>query len=197
MDLHELRPGLYRWTAEHPAWRPGAKPESVGDWPQLVGCVGVDLGELVVFVDPLVPEPLWPRLDELVAGRPVHVLRTVASHRRSSKAVLERYGGRTDPPAGVVPVAAPAREKEYWLPAFDALVVGDCVIGDGRGGLRLCPASWLRGGARPVSVGELAEGLRPLLELPLELVLVSHGDPVLAGGKRALRRALGARGGES
>src|SRR5262249_3438850 len=195
--MQELRPGPYRWTARHPSWKPGARPESVGDWPQLVGCVAVDLGEEVVFVDPLVPEALWPRLDELVAGRPVHALETVASHRRSAKEVLERYGGSTDPPAGVVPVAVPARETEYWLPAFGALVGGDRAIGRGRGGLRLCPDSWLRGGARPVSVAELAHALRPLLELPIVLVLVSHGEPVLSGGQEALGRALGARGGKS
>jgi len=164
----------------------------VGDWPQLVGCVAVDLGEEVVFVDPLVTEPFWPRLDELVAGRRVHVLATVASHRRSAKEVLERYGGTTDLPDGIVAVGVPARETEYWLPAFRALVVGDRVIGDGQGGLRLCPESWLRGGARPVSLPELARGLRPLLELPIELVLVSHGEPVLTGGREALGRALSA-----
>ena len=190
MELDELRPGLYRWAAAHPSWRPGARPESVGDWPQLVGCVTVDFGELVAFVDPLVPECMWPRLDELVRGRRVHVLTTVTSHRRTAEAVLERYGGTTDPPAGVVPIAAPAGETEFWLPGFAALVVGDRVVGDGRGGLRLCPASWLRGGPRRVSVAELADGLRPLLELPIELVLVSHGDPVLSGGREALGRVL-------
>jgi len=169
----------------------------VGDWPQLVGCVAVDLGDRVVFVDPLVPYALWPRLDELVGRRAVHVLTTVSSHRRSAEEVVERYAGTTDAPAGVVPIAVPARETQYWLPSFGALVVGDRVIGDGRGGLRLCPASWLRGGASPVSVSELAEGLRPLLELPIELVLVSHGDPVLDGAQDELRRALGAQSGKS
>jgi hypothetical protein len=95
-----------------------------------------------------------------------------------------------------VPVVVPARETEYWLPAFGALVVGDRVIGGGQGGLRLCPGSWLRGGRRPVSIAELVDGLRPLLELPIELVLVSHGEPVLTGGREALERALGAPGGE-
>jgi hypothetical protein len=189
-DLHELPPGLYRWTARHPSWEPGAGAESAGDWPELVGCVAVDLGNEVVFVDPLVPEALWPRLDELVAGRPVSALTTVASHRRSAKAVLDRYRGTSDPPGGVLPFDVPAREREYWLPAFGALVVGDRVIADGRGGLRICPASWLRGGARPVSVADVAGGLRPLLELPIELVLVSHGDPVLRGGRESLARAL-------
>jgi hypothetical protein len=32
--------------------------------------------------------------------------------------------------------------------------------------------------------------LRPLLDLPVEHVLVSHGAPVLGGGKAALERVL-------
>ena len=34
------------------------------------------------------------------------------------------------------------------------------------------------------------ERLRPLLELPIERVVVSHGEPVLAGGRDALAEAL-------
>ena len=40
----------------------------------------------------------------------------------------------------------------------------------------------------------LARLMRPLLELPIERVLVSHGEPVLRDGRAALARAL-ARGG--
>jgi hypothetical protein len=52
----------------------------------------------------------------------------------------------------------------------------------------MCPESWL-----PPKSGhtELAASLRPLLDLPVERVLVSHGDPVLAGGRDALAAALG------
>jgi hypothetical protein len=32
--------------------------------------------------------------------------------------------------------------------------------------------------------------LRPLLDLPVQRVLVSHGRPVLRGGKRALEQVL-------
>jgi hypothetical protein len=32
--------------------------------------------------------------------------------------------------------------------------------------------------------------LRPLLDLPVEMVLVSHGEPVLRDGRNALARAL-------
>jgi hypothetical protein len=41
-----------------------------------------------------------------------------------------------------------------------------------------------------LTVAQLKQGLRPLLELPVELVLVSHGEPVLADGQRALATAL-------
>ena len=32
--------------------------------------------------------------------------------------------------------------------------------------------------------------LAPLLDLPVERVLTSHGDPVLSGGREALARVL-------
>jgi hypothetical protein len=38
---------------------------------------------------------------------------------------------------------------------------------------------------------ELSQRLRPLLDLPIERVLVSHGQPVLHGGAQALATALG------
>jgi hypothetical protein len=54
--------------------------------------------------------------------------------------------------------------------------------------LRLCPERWLG----KASHEDLRESLRPLLELPLERVLVSHGEPVLRDGKRALAGVLAA-----
>ena len=52
--------------------------------------------------------------------------------------------------------------------------------------LRLCPERWL-GSA---SHADLRASLRPLLELPVERVLLSHGEPVLRAGKRALETVL-------
>ena len=52
--------------------------------------------------------------------------------------------------------------------------------------LRLCPERWL--GSR--SHEDLKESLRPLLELPVEQVLVSHGEPVLRDGNRLLGELL-------
>jgi hypothetical protein len=65
-DLRELRPGLWRWTAPHPAWRPGAEPDSPDDWPRDVGCAAYAADGTLVFVDPLVPDDAWPVLDALV-----------------------------------------------------------------------------------------------------------------------------------
>ena len=53
------------------------------------------------------------------------------------------------------------------------------------GGLRLSP--WFRSGeGRELT----RRALLPLLDLPVELVLPSHGEPVLGQGRDALARAL-------
>ena len=200
--LDELRPGLWRWTARHPDWRPGAAPDSADDWPPDVGCVACAAPGALVLVDPLVPrgeeEPFWAALDELVArhGPRVAVVTTIRWHRRSRAAVVDRYGASTSRaraslPAGVAPVPIPrAGETMTWLSEHRALVPGDRLIGDGRGGVRTCPPSWLRYLPSAMTVAQLRAALRPLLELPVEMVLVSHGEPVLRGGLRALERAL-------
>jgi hypothetical protein len=82
-----------------------------------------------------------------------------------------------------------ATEVVFWLAAHAAVVPGDVLLGDAGGGVRLCPESWLPSG---VGHAELRTALAPLLELPVERVLVSHGVPVLAGGHDALAKALAA-----
>ena len=52
--------------------------------------------------------------------------------------------------------------------------------------LRLCPERWL---GKPTHA-DLRASLRPLLELPVEHVLVSHGAPVVGDGRRALEHVL-------
>lgn len=53
--MREIAPGLWRWTAPHPAWVPNSEPDSPDDWEQLVGCVLYERPDAVVFIDPLVP----------------------------------------------------------------------------------------------------------------------------------------------
>lgn len=197
MSLREIRPGLLRWEARHPEWKPGA-PESPADWLPDVGSVAYEAPDAFVFVDPLVPDGVWGALDERVRahGRPVAVLTTLRWHRRSRDAVVRRYGATTSRarrslPEDVetIPIRG-AGETLVWLPEARALVAGDRIIGNGRGGLRPCPESWLRYLPSGMTVSGLREALRALLDLPIELVLTSHGDPVLEDGREALARAL-------
>jgi hypothetical protein len=162
-----------------------------------VGSVAYETPDAFVLVDPLVPDELWGPLDERVRrhGKPVVVLTTVKWHRRSRDRVVARYGASTSRARGALPSGVEtvplrgAAETLVWLPGPRALVAGDRILGAADGGLRLCPVSWLRylGG---YGLDDLREALRPLLDLPIELVLVSHGEPILAGGRAELERAL-------
>jgi glyoxylase-like metal-dependent hydrolase (beta-lactamase superfamily II) len=183
----ELAPGLWRWTALHPDWKQGS------DWEEEVGCIYYEAADATVLIDPLVPperERFFEALDWDVErrGLPVSILLTCAWHARSSAELAGRYGAaRGGSVEDVVALPFPiAEETMYWLPDHSALVAGDSLMGDGRGGITVCPDTWLDGDAPEV----LRRDLRSLLDLPIERVLVSHGDPVLAGGQAALERAL-------
>ena len=196
--MEELAPGLHRWTVRHPAWEPGAEPGSPADWPPDVGSVAYEAPDALVLVDPLVAD--WAPLDALVErhSKPVVVLTTMRFHGRSRAAVAERYGAelRTHtaaPPAGVrrVPIEG-MDETMVYLEAPRALIAGDRLLGGDDGGLRLCPESWLGyiDRSAPPDHASLRAALAPLLELDAELVIVSHGEPVLEDGAAALRAVL-------
>jgi hypothetical protein len=194
----EIAPGLLRWTAPHPDWNPGAEPGGSSDWDQMVGSVLYELPGTVVFIDPLLPSDeraqflAW--LDARVAGRPVSILTTIRWHRRDRQELAERYRANSTRAWNMVPAGVQQRplrgggETLFWLPAVATLVAGDRLIGAGDGGLTVCPQSWLEG-VRANRAG-VAALMRPLLELPIERVLVSHGEPVLRAGHAALKRAI-------
>jgi glyoxylase-like metal-dependent hydrolase (beta-lactamase superfamily II) len=69
-----------------------------------------------------------------------------------------------------------------WIESQRAVISGDTLVDFGRG-LEI-NERWLRPG---VTREEIAGGLRPLLELPVELVLATHGGPT---DRAALERAL-------
>ncbi len=200
--IAQLRPGLHRWTAPHPEWEPGAEPGGPLDWPERVGSVAAAVEGGLVVIDPQLPadpEAIWPELDALVAaaGGRVTVLTTIRFHGRSAPALTERYGAvhvkaREAAVAGVEPFALPeADETLLWLPGPRALVPGDRLVSFGDGGeLRVCPATWLEYLPSGLTVDALKERLRPLLDLPIELVVVTHGEPVLQDGHAALSKAL-------
>ena len=193
MKIAELRPGLHRWTTPHPDADPDPKPGSPADWPADVGCVTYAADEALLLVDPLVPEDGWDALDELVErhDRPVMLFVTLPFHRRSREAVTKRYGATVGVPPGVETIEIDrAGETMVWLPGPRALVPGDRILGDETGGLRLCPQSWLGYLQNGLTRAQLAEELRHLLDLPIELVVVSHGEPALDRGGDALARAI-------
>jgi glyoxylase-like metal-dependent hydrolase (beta-lactamase superfamily II) len=193
--MEEIVRGLRRWTAYHDHWE------------EEVGSLALDTDDGLVLIDPLAP----PR----GVGRPDHVLITVFwhgrstrdlgakrvwAHTRSAQPLRNRGVDVTDPfkpgdelPGGVQAFqTARVNEVVYWLPAQKAVVAGDVLLGAGakpratNDPLRLCPQRWLG----KATHDDLRETLRPLLELPVQRVLVSHGAPVLRGGKRALENVL-------
>jgi hypothetical protein len=193
----ELAPGLWRWTADHPDWIPGAPTRSPDDWERSVGSVLFGAPQAMVFIDPLLPtdeDAFWAWADECVGGRPVSVLTTIRWHRRSADQVAARYGAsrsraKRNLPAWVHSIVLRgAGETMFWLPEPQALIPGDRILGVPGGGLRLCPESWL--GRVRVDREGLRALLEPLLELPVQRVVVSHGEPVLKGAGEALRRCL-------
>jgi hypothetical protein len=192
--VQALAPGLRRWTARHE------------EWGEEVGCVAVDTEDGLVLIDPLEPPA--------EVAEPAHVLLTVFFHLRSTATVgaprvwAAKYSTRsaanrgvtvTDQlegglPGGIVPFQTARRsEVVYWLPDHRSVVVGDVLLGAGAkpnatdAPLRLCPQRWLGG----PTLDDLRKSLAPLLELPVERVLVSHGAPVLENGQRELERLLG------
>ena len=187
--MDELAPGLWRWTAAHPDWKDG------DDWEQEVGCVYYEAPAATVLIDPLVPnsadrDRFFEALDRDVERRgfPVSILLTCEWHARSTEELSERYGAGVDVPAGLKAYELPEiDERIWWIPGHGVLVPGDVLLGEGDGQVRVCPDSWLGERSSPESI---RAALAPLLELQVERILVSHGEPVLAHGRAVLEAAL-------
>jgi hypothetical protein len=190
VNVAELAPGLWRWTSPHPDWT------EAEEWSREVGSVYYEAPGATVLFDPLVPEEkdrFFTALDRDVdrRGVPVVILLTCAWHARSAAELTERYNAdESDNSAleGVEPFGlSELKETLWWLPEHATLVVGDVLLGSEEGGVQVCPDSWLEGRSSPASI---RAALRRLLDLPIERVLVSHGEPVLEHGRAALERAL-------
>lgn len=197
--ISKIAPNLWRWTAPHPDWPANVSPDSSTYWPQIVGSVLYRNDRAAVFIDALLPpdaNTFWSWADQRVKDRTAYALTTLKWHRRSREAFVKRYGASTSRagrnlPTGVESfVVKGAGETVFWLPEPRALVPGDRILGAAHGGLRLCPDSWLRYLGTGVTGAHLKTQLQPLLELPVEHVLVSHGEPVIGEGAGALRRLL-------
>ncbi len=195
MATLRLAEGLWRWTAGHPNWE---------NWPnhereaREVGCVYYEAHDATVLIDPLVPageeDDFFRHLDADVErrGLPVVILLTAAWHRRSSAELAERYDARIGGvlPAGVEEISiegADERQVAYFIRPRAALVVCEIFSVDVDGDLYVGRSPAL---GRPE---ELEASLDRLMELPIERLLVSHGEPILEDAKARMAEAL-ARG---
>jgi glyoxylase-like metal-dependent hydrolase (beta-lactamase superfamily II) len=202
----ELQAGLWHWKATHPDWA----PENPADRGSQVSSYAIDDGDRrLILLDPLaVPR----EVEELLAERDASVVLTCPWHERDTRSLVDGYGARVfvPPPDEGSPdvawlmtrrrkghvfaagdrlpvgvTALPGRDVNdvvLWVESRRVLVLGDTVI-ERHGELQV-PEDWLSDGTSREDVVEL---LRPLLELPVELVLPTHGSPTdRAGLERAL-----------
>ena len=155
VDIEQIAPRLWWWTASHPEWSPEDLEEGKG-WEQVVSSYAHLAGETLVLFDPLIEH--WDPLDRLVDehGAP-SVLITILWHTRSSQELLDRYGGASlwayeraadwvgerarvtntfapgdDLPGGVEAISMRRIEEvAYRLPDHNAVVIGDTILRHG------------------------------------------------------------------
>jgi hypothetical protein len=179
------------WTAPHPDWEPGE------DWPEDVPVVRYETRDEVVLIDPFLP----PDHGFDPHGKPVRVLLTQGAHYRGTADVVARYGASVwappnarwrkipnpattdDLPAGVEAIELDGEPQQvvFLIREHATLVTGDVLSGTG--------------GVLHVFVDEadperLLPALAALGELPIERVIIPHGDPILTDGAARIRAAV-------
>jgi glyoxylase-like metal-dependent hydrolase (beta-lactamase superfamily II) len=196
--VRELQPGIWHWTARHPEW------STPNDWDhEDASAYAIEDGQRLLLFDPLA---LPAELEERAADRETAIVLTSPWHARDAVTLAERLGApiyvpppdRDPDPIGghvfragdhlsVGVNAFPGREDPYdlvlWVESARAIVVGDTLVDRGQGVELL--DEWLPEG---VTREQVLEGMRPLLDLPVEVVLATHGGP---SDRAALERALG------
>jgi glyoxylase-like metal-dependent hydrolase (beta-lactamase superfamily II) len=197
--MEQLREGIWRWEARHPSWtEDDGGPDG---WGPQVTSYAIETGGRLLLIDPLAaPDDA----EQLASGRDPAIVLTCPWHERDARVLGERLGapiyvpppdeGDQDPTPGAVYAAGeqlpggvqsfPGIEPNYlvlWIVDRRALVLGDTLVDRGEG-LEI-PLTWLR----DVTLSEVLTTLRPLLDLPVELVLPTHGPPA---DRAALVRAI-------
>jgi glyoxylase-like metal-dependent hydrolase (beta-lactamase superfamily II) len=209
-----LAKDLWRWTARHPEWHPGEFGAEVASFAARAGEDALLIDPLL----PAEPEPVLRLIEEILGARLV-ILITIPYHVRSSEELRRRFGRDAqvtihahpaaakrlestagfepiDPgsplPAGVsaYPIGKPRRfETPLLVPSQRALVFGDAVAETG-GRLRVWATDRVDDKVARFYRERFNPTLRPLLDLDFERVLVTHGEPIMKEGKRALASAL-------
>jgi hypothetical protein len=218
--MQKLSDGLWRWTARHPEWHPGEFGAEVASFAARAGETTLLIDPLLPE-DGDAAAAVLDTIDTAVADR-VAILITIPYHVRSSEELWRRYADQAETtihghractkrlkdesgfreiepntplPGGVTAhtIGKPRRyEMPLHIPSHDALAFGDAVAEtDGR--LVMWAMDKVDEKVASFYKDRFAPSVRPLLELPFDAVLPTHGRPILDGGKEALRKALDAK----
>jgi hypothetical protein len=200
--MEEIAPGLWHWTARHPH-------------------INFDVSSYYLLAERVLLDPLLPAegagwfTDR--GAEPEHILLTNRHHDRDSRRLAETFGcevhcvangcyelegrGPVTPfqfgdelPGGVVAHEIDSicpDETALHVPAHRALAVADGVVRwPGTDGLTFVPDS-LMDDPEDTKRG-LRDAYRRVLDLDFDMLLLAHGDPVLADARQALRAFAGA-----
>jgi hypothetical protein len=215
--MQKLSDGLWRWTARHPEWHPGEFGAEVACFAAQAGDTTLLIDPLL-SEDGAAAGRVLDALDAALQDR-VAILITIPYHVRSSEELWRRYRDRAETtihghraaanrlddksafreiepgeplPGGVTAhrIGKPRRyEMPLHLPSHDALVFGDAVV-EVEAALRVWSTDKLDAKVERFHRERFNPSLEPLLDLPFDAVLVAHGQPILKGGKAALKDAL-------
>lgn len=211
--MQEIAPGIWIWRAAHPDWRSGS---------ELVGSYALHTAGGLAVVDPLLPsgperEEALTQLELLARGRQVAVFVTIPYHVRDAETVAVRFdapivghtavgkrlshskrlvdytaAGELPLRATATPIGKPRRyEQPIHFGDLKALATGDSLVSV-PAGLRVWHDSPDSEAKQRSYRERLIPSLRPLTQLDVEHVLVTHGEPILGEGHRSLVEALDA-----
>lgn len=186
--MRELATGVWHWQAPHPEWNPRQT------WDRMVSSYAIDTGEALLLFDPLdVPAELrerataivltcpWHRRDAPGLGLPIYVPPPDAPDPDPVRGEVFRAGDTLSVGVRAFEGFEP-NDLVLYVEARRAVVVGDTLVD--RGGDLVVHPDWPVAAATPE---EVRRRLRPLLDLPVELVLPAHAEPA---DRSALERAL-------
>jgi glyoxylase-like metal-dependent hydrolase (beta-lactamase superfamily II) len=197
LAMNEIAPGLWHWTVPHDRIR--------------IDVSSYYLAPERVLIDPMVPPEGLEWFEE--HGRPEHLVMSNRHHDRHAWRLREAFGttvhcvrnglheiegrGPVEPfdfgaelPGGIVAYEIGAicpDECALHVPAHNALACADGVINEA-GELSFVPEEYMDEPER--TKDGLRAAYRRLLDadLDFDILLLAHGDPVVRGGRQALRR---------
>lgn len=179
------------WLAPHPSWEP------TEDWDENVPVVRYETEAEVVLIDPFLP----PDGSFDPHGKPVRILLTQAAHYRGTADFVDRYRAsvwapphatwrrRPSPvttdelPGGVEAIELDGEPQQvvFFIRDHATLVTGDVLSGTG---------DKLHVFVDDADRERLLPSLDLLGDLPIDRVIIPHGDPILADGAARIRAAV-------